>query len=282
MINPMRKALHSSARYFSHLLAEVWLLVGLPFRRLRRGHAEVVVCMTSYPSRIRGSWVALESLFRQTKKDFTLILVLAESQFPARRLPMIIQALSMKGLEILWVKEDNGSFDHLWPAYQAFPGSKIISVDDDKVFPPHLVELLVRASELRPGEIIGARGWEMRVSGSQVVFGESWIRATSDTPSQKLFMPPGNGSLYPPGSLPEQAGDIQLMKKVCPRADDVWYWAMARLAETQSHCLGMPPHSPALTQIKTPALADENPGVSEFAAVLAEFELEKDLVRDLS
>lgn len=240
------------------------------------------MCMTSYPARIKGSWVSLESLFRQTNKDFTLILVLAESQFPGRRLPILIEVLCKKGLQILWVREDKGSFDHLWPAYLAYPGSRIISVDDDKVFPSNLVELLVEASDLRPGAIIGARGWEMRPIGNRVVFGESWVRATRDTPSEKLFMPPGNGSLYPPGSLPDQTGDIRLMRKVCPRADDVWYWAMARLAGTPSHCLAMAPHSQALTQVRTPALADVNPGVTEFAAVLEEFSLTENLIRDIS
>ncbi len=227
--------------------------------------------MTSYPARIRGAWVSLESLFRQSYKAFSLVLVLTEHQFPGRKLPLTIRLLMRKGLTILWVAEDNRSFDHLWPAYSKFPHASIISVDDDKIFPSDLVSRLVDASKHNPGAIIGARGWEMRRVDGEVKFGEGWARAKADTPSPALFMPPGNGSLYPPGSLPKVTGDIRLMRSICPRADDVWYWAMARLGTTPSLCLGLPPHRPVRSQSKTKALADEDPGPDEFAAVRSKF-----------
>lgn len=277
----MRSGFHNLIHLFRDVLMETILLLGMPFRRLQSDKTDIVVSMTSYPARIRGAWVALESLFRQDYRAFTLVLVLTEGQFPGRKLPPMIRLLQWKGLRLLWVDEDNKSFDHLWPAYKEFPRSKIISVDDDKVFPRHLVKTLVEVSDDKPGVIVGARGWEMRLDGSKFGFGLGWSRADYATPSRRLFMPPGNGSLYPPNSLPELTGDTVLMRKICPRADDVWYWAMARIAGTESICLGMPAHRSARTQKYTPALAQEDPGPQEFEAVIEKFGLTRELLSEL-
>ena len=258
-------------RLVRDLLLELNYLLTIFQYRLSDCDPEIVVSMTSYPARIRGSWVAVESLFRQNMRCFRLVLVLAHSQFPGKKLPIMIRLMEKKGLEVHWVEEDNRSWDHLWPAYSAYPDAKIISVDDDKIFPPDLLDKLSIASNKNPGYIIGARGWEMRLVGGELSFGVDWVRATASTPSEALFMPPGNGSLYPPGSLPDLAGDTALMRDVCPRADDVWYWAMARLKRTPSLCLGLPAHRPSRPQSRTLALADEDPGPAEFAAVLKRF-----------
>jgi hypothetical protein len=244
--------------------------------------ARIVVSMKSYPARIRHAWISLESLFRQDFEGYRVVLVLAEAQFPGKVVPRSITRLVGKGLEILWVERDGRSFDHLWPAYKAFPECTIISVDDDKYFPPSLVSQLVEQSHRLPGVIVGARGWEMRANGGEIEFGNGWVRADKDTPSIKLFMPPGNGSLYPQGSLPEQTGDYALMAEICPNADDVWYWAMARMHGTESVCLGLPAHRPVWKQTRTPALADLDPGPREFSSVLSTFGLRDSLIRDVS
>lgn len=245
----------------------------MPFYWRRGADDNLVVSMTSYPARIKGAWVSLESLFRQDYRRFVLVLVLAESQFPRRRLPLLIRIQVLKGLRILWVKEDNKSWDHLWPAYSSYPQSAIVSVDDDKVFPAHLVRNLVEASLLNQGAIVGARGWAIKLKDNEIRFGDGWVRATPNTASDALFMPPGNGSLYPVDSLPMEAGDTELMRKICPNADDVWYWAMGRLNGTRSICLGMRAHRLSPVQAKTPALADNDPGPQEFEAVLKWFGL---------
>jgi hypothetical protein len=236
--------------------------------------------MKSYPARIRHAWIALESLFRQDFDDYIMVLVLVDSQFPGRQVPRSIRKLVKRGLTILWIQEDGKSFDHLWPAYCAYPEAKIISVDDDKFFPPNLLSTLVEHSKSAPGRIIGARGWEMRAQGGRVTFGAGWLRAGLHTPTERLFMPPGNGSLYPPGSLSKETGDYELMRKICPTADDVWYWAMTRMAGVHSLCLGLPPHRPIWKQSRTPALADRDPGPAEFARVLEHFALTATVVAD--
>ena len=115
-------------------------------KNYRLGNASsssIVVSMTSHPERIKHAWISIESLFRQSDRDFRLVLVLAENQFPARKVPRSIVRLTQKGLELLWVSRDGRSFDHLWPAYQKYPKCAVISVDDDKFFHPDMVRQLL-------------------------------------------------------------------------------------------------------------------------------------------
>ena len=277
----MGKKLHLLIRILKDLQIEVdYRLTARKYRIAPVSSPDVVVSMKSYPARIRHAWLAIESLFRQDCSGYIVVLVLVESQFPGRSVPRSITRLVKRGLTILWTQEDGKSFDHLWPAYSTYPRASIISVDDDKFFPPHLVSTLCKHSESAPGTIIGARGWEMVAQDGRVKFGAGWLRAGLHTPSQKLFMPPGNGSLYPPGSLPKDTGDHDLRRTICPNADDVWYWAMARIAAVHSLCLGLPAHRPIWKQSKTPALADLDPGPKEFDSAVLHFSLRAALELD--
>jgi hypothetical protein len=257
----------------------------LTFSRYRLDEAKssnFIVSMTSYPARIKHAWLSIESLFRQEDRNFKLVLVLAENQFPNRRVPRSIGRLRNKGLEILWVSRDGGSFDHLWPVYEKYPESTIISVDDDKFFSPNLVGKLRAASLNFPSTIIGWRGWQMRTCDGELTFGRGWLRATKKTPSEHLFMPPGNGSLYPPGSLPLETGDYVVREKICPNADDVWYWALAHLGGTKSLCLGLPNHRSVWQQNGAPSLASIQPGPKEFQQVIDHFELQESVSKSLT
>lgn len=274
----MAKKLQVLLRILKDLQIEVFYrFTSRKYRITPDSSPDVVVSMKSYPARIRHAWLAIESLFRQDYGGYIVVLVLVESQFPGRRVPRSITRLVKRGLTILWVQKDGKSFDHLWPAYSAYPRASIISVDDDKFFPPNLVSTLCKHSRSAPGMIIGARGWEMVAQDGRVKFGAGWLRAGSQTPSHKLFMPPGNGSLYPPGSLPKETGNYELMREICPNADDVWYWAMARMAAVDSLCLGLPAHRPIWKQSRTPALADLDPGPAEFEATCRHFGLGDEL-----
>ena len=270
--------LKQTARRFLRVVVDVRIEMNyrLTFSKFRLdppGESQLIVSMTSYPKRIRHAWLALESLFRQDDRRFRLVLVLAESQFPGRQLPRMIRKQMEKGLEILWVERDGRSFDHLWPAYSAFPGNNVVSVDDDKFFATDMVSKLRSAARMNPRAIVGWRGWDMRPTNGTFEFGENWVRANRDTPSSRLFMPPGNGSLYPAGSLPRETGNYDLRERICPNADDVWYWAMAKMSSSESICLGQPNHRPIWKQSRTPALADLGPGPKEFKQVTEHFGL---------
>jgi hypothetical protein len=55
----------------------------------------------------------------------------------------------------------------------------------------------------------------------------------SDNGIPELFPTGGAGCLYPPGSLHKDTTNKELFMKLCPNADDVWFWVMARLQSTK-------------------------------------------------
>ena len=264
-------------------LKELGLLITLSaphlrFQEVEKAETPLVVALTSYPPRIRSAWRTIETLLRQTMRPQSVVLVLAKEEFPHQRLPLRIRLQQRRGLEILWVEKNGKSFDKLIPLLERYPGASIITCDDDKYFPSTLVASLVKAHSVHPGAIIGARGWSMKFSrdGKNVLYGDNWTRALAGDTGHHLFMPGGNGTLYPPGSLAKGVTDLSCAFELCPTADDIWFWGHALKEKTPMVCLGMGAHRPVKLLSQSPALSDINHSANQtqFEKLLKKLNLE--------
>jgi hypothetical protein len=209
-------------------------------------------------------------------KPIAVVLVLSEEEFPGGRLPRRIEKQTKRGLHILWVAQNGRSYDKLLPTQAQYPGKTIVTFDDDKFFPPQLLEQLHAASQENPGTIIGSRGWVIQRDDSHSVrYGVNWQRAPFGAQGFNLLTPGGNGCLYPPSALHAQASDVQEALKVCPTADDLWFWGAALKNGTSHFCLGLKAHRPVRGQKSTIALSDVNreKNDNQFQAVLDYFEI---------
>ena len=235
----------------------------------------LIVSLTSYPPRIRGCWVAIESIFRQSELPDALVLTLCETDFPGRKLPFSLRVQQSRGLTVLWVEQDGKSFDKLLPVRRLFPSASVITIDDDVVLPASFIAEMREAHRKSPRAIIGYRGWEIMPVDGTVLFGQGWRRAGAGSPSDRLFFAGNAGVLYPPGSLADQVFDIERAFAVSPSADDIWFWACAVVNGTELRCLGKPAHMPVLFQRKTPALNTINAAENgpQFDAAIKEFDL---------
>jgi hypothetical protein len=241
--------------------------LGCSNRRLTAPHRvpEVVVSLTSHPARIEHAWIAIETVFRQTLVPDRIVLVLAEDAFSSRALPRRIVRQQRRGLEIVWVDRDGGSFDKLVPTRLAYPDAAIITVDDDAMYMPTLVARLTAHAERHPGTVVGTRGWEIEHGVRGPVRYNAWPRATRDTPSERLFLTGVGGILYPPDALPiPLLTDRDLATSLCPTNDDIWFWAVARAAGVPSECLGLSARRAILRQARTPRLEAVNRGEGQF------------------
>lgn len=276
-----RRAFQLSNR-MKELLYVLWLgIPGVGINPSRRS-IPVIVSMTSYPGRIRTTWIAVETLMRQTVKPKKIVLVLNEHEFPSRVIPRSLGRQQRRGLEVIWVKKNGRSYDKLLPVRQSFPGETIVTCDDDKFFPRDLVESLFDASELHPGTIIGSRGWKINFSAERkVLYGENWIRASVGDLGEDILTPGGNGCLYPYGSMHPSVDSFDTALKICPTADDIWFWSAALKNESRFLCLGMPPHRPITTPRGAGALSAINTteNDTQFQAALDYFEI-RDFVMD--
>lgn len=232
----------------------------------------VVAALTSHPGRIRNAWISIECLLRQSSPPDRLILVLSEEEFPEQVLPWRIRNQLKRGLDLLWVSRNGRSFDKLLPLLKRFPEAAVITFDDDKFFPPDLVEKLIIAHKKEPGHVIGARGWIIapEKKSSSVSYGENWRRARDGDCGHWLFLPGGNGTLYPPGCLDAGVLDYDRAFELCPTADDIWFWAHLQKQRTPMICLGLPPHRPIAAMSKSSALStiNEHQNSIQFRAVI--------------
>jgi hypothetical protein len=119
-----------------------------------------VVSLTSIPSRLPLIERTLKSLLRQSLAPRRIILNLphvSRREGAAYKIPA-----SLAGLPALDIRrcEDLGPATKLLPTLaQEDPGTPIIVVDDDRIYPANLVADLVRAAEADPGSAFGMSGW---------------------------------------------------------------------------------------------------------------------------
>ena len=92
-----------------------------------------IVSLTSYPARINCASEALESLITQkTDEPYKVVLVLAEPQFPDRKLPDSITEMIRSGkIEIIWHPTDIRSHKKLIPTLKRYPNATVVITDDD-------------------------------------------------------------------------------------------------------------------------------------------------------
>ena len=245
-------------------------------RARRRATVPVVVCMTSHPGRIRHAWIAVETLLRQDVTPTKLILFLNDEEFPTRELPGSIVRQTRRGLVVHWLTTDGRSYDKLLPARRLFPDCNIITVDDDKYFPANLVRLLTESAKNNPQAVVGARGWKINATTpGSFTYGAGWQRVTQPERGHDLFMPGGNGCLYPPSSLDTRVDDLKVAETICPTADDIWFWAALSAAGTESICLGLNAHQSVSPQSKSEALSHINVTANDrqWKAAIEHFEL---------
>jgi len=255
----VKHRIHSLVRH----LRESKVHLGLRFGRkisLNTGTVgdDVVVSLTSFPARINNAWLAIESIFQQTIQPNRIVLVLAEDEFPERKIPRHLSKQVGRGLEILWTEINYRSYDKLLPVLRRFPNSIVITVDDDKILPTNLVADLLDDAKNFPGSIVGYRGWELTARNGSVEFGKGWQRASPQSPPDRVFLPGNGGILYPPQSLHPAVYDIEAAMRIAPSSDDIWFWACSVKNGTPRRCLGGPPHISIHGQDRTPALKNVN------------------------
>jgi len=199
----------------------------------------VIVSLTSFPERIRHVWIPIETIFRQSCPPEKVVLVLAEDEFPEKRLPRSILRQVGRGLEILWTKRNGRSYNKLIPVRQAYPNHTVVTIDDDVVYRPDLLSELLAASSAAPDAVIGHRGRIMLYHEGKLAPYATWPKATEYCVSEHLFLTGVGGVLYPPSDLSgELLLDLDLAERLCPTADDIWFWAVARKTGVRLICLG--------------------------------------------
>ena len=190
---------------------------------------DIIVSLTTYPGRIKASGIVISSIMQQTMMPNRIVLTLAESQFPKRKLPKLIRKEIKKGLEIIWT-DDLRSHKKYYDVMKKYPNSLIVTVDDDTYYPDTLVSDLYKSYKRFPKNISCTLAREIQIKDNKFLSYKSWPHSTiTDTPSLATIPLGIGGVLYPPNSLNEEVFNIDNIRKYCPNADDLWLKIMELL-----------------------------------------------------
>lgn len=241
--------------------------------------SDYIICFTSYPARIKNIVLTVESLFSQTKPAFKIILVLSGEEFVDRKLPDSVCNLVERGLEILWVEKNTRSYKKLLPVQAAYPNKNIITVDDDILYLPDFLENLISASKQYPNSVIGNRGRSIQKDIDHFKSYIEWPLIFRQSKGKLILLTGMGGILYPPGKLNTQLlQDIELAQKLCPDADDFWFWAVSVYSDVTIVCTGLETYVDPEVEVPKESLTSKNVlqggNDRQFLAVLDFFKIE--------
>ncbi len=208
--------------------------------------SDLIVAFTSYPKRIDKIWLTVESLFRQNADIYKIICVLAEPEFPGRTIPPVLDDLVQRGLTIMWTSTNHKSYKKLIPPSQKYKNHKIVTVDDDVIYKSNTIKNLADRSLALPNAIIGHRGRVMSINDVQKNALKispkkysTWPLCRSPKNGNNIVLTGVGAILYPSGFIKALSKyDVEQAIKICPTADDIWFWAISVSNGFDIYCLG--------------------------------------------
>ena len=227
---------------------------------------KIIVSLASYSARIKGVHETIKALLNQTIKPDKIILWLGKDESPEKTLPAELKKLVNDVFEIRWIEKDTGSYKKLIPALKAFPKAVIAVADDDILYPDNWLEELLFEHKKYPKDIICHCAHRIVFKRGVLQSYNSWQHLIGKTEASFSNFPTGGGGiLYPPGTFHKDVFKEDLYLKLCPRADDVWFWAMAvknnrkvRTVEHPQNNLEYVPQSQQVALFKTNVWEGQN------------------------
>jgi len=202
---------------------------------------DVIVSLTTFPSRINNVWLTIESVMRQKRKPKKIILWLSILQFPSyEELPKRLLALQKRGLEIILCDDDLKSHKKYYYTVKEYQKSTFITIDDDVFYNSFFLKTLLNIHRKHPNSIVCNHCCSISVDEKVILPYLSWENIYHYTCYDKSIMPIGMGGvLYPPHSLYKGVLDTIAIKQFCLTADDIWLNVMSRLNHTNIICTGL-------------------------------------------
>lgn len=208
----------------------------LGINKEKRGE-KIIVSLTTFPSRINEVYFTIYSILNQSCKPDKVILWLTHEEFPNKEVGLPQRLLNLKsyGLEICWCNNIR-SYNKLIPTLKLYSNNIILTIDDDIYYDEHMIEYLYKAylkSDKRTiichrahkinfdnnGNIASYNKWDKNIKGLDI--------------SYRNLLTGVGGVLYPSNIFYKDVDNINLIKSICPTADDIWFWAMAVLNNTK-------------------------------------------------
>lgn len=198
---------------------------------------KLIVSLTTYPARIKYVRQVLDTIYAQTKQADKVILWLAEEQFPLKEkaLPQeLLELVLAQKLTVRWCPDLKPHKKYFY-ALQEHPEDLIVTIDDDLLYHPQLLDRLYNSYLRHPKAVSAARAHLITISeGKGILPYKYWIKeidAHIDEPSMQLLCTGGAGALYPPHIFNSDLFDKEAIMNTCLFADDLWLKTMELISD---------------------------------------------------
>lgn len=187
---------------------------------------KVIVSLTSFPARIDRAYYAIKSLMLQSCKADKIILWLAESQFPGKKIPDNLQRLTERGLTVRWCDDLRSHKKYFYALQEQHADELVLTYDDDLIYEKDSIEKLIKVHKQYPDCIVCNRAHEIKLDqdGKLLPFNKWSIHSSEGVTEPSMYLMPstGNGCLYPYGCMPEITFNWNTAKENALTADDIW------------------------------------------------------------
>jgi FkbM family methyltransferase len=190
---------------------------------------QLIVTLTSYKKRFETLHLTISCLLNQSVRADKVVLWIAYAERDL--LPPNVLRLESRGLQIRYC-DDLRSYKKLVPALQEYPDAFLVTADDDLHYPTDWLEKLVQLYDGDHKTVIAWRAHKIRLDKNRLPVpyqNWEWAYTNASEKSHLIFPTCGAGALYPPGAFHPDVTDASIFTKLCPDADDIWFYWMCRL-----------------------------------------------------
>ena len=191
---------------------------------------QIVVSLTSIPSRIYAVPFVVDVLLNQTMLPDKIILYLNAEEFSGTKLPEKLFLQQQLGLEIKYCDNLKPHKKYFY-SMQAYPEDIVITVDDDLAYNVDLVEKLYESYLLHPNAVSAMRARLITFdennelnpySAWPLINDKNWVGKEL----MSLLSTTGAGVLFPPHCLHSETFNKKNLQETCLEADDLWLKVM--------------------------------------------------------
>lgn len=190
---------------------------------------DFVFSLTSYSDRVLDALpYALYSIIIQTIKPKKIVVYLDNVHWNDENLPDILKKIRSIGVDFRFC-EDIRSYKKLIPALKDFPENPIITLDDDFYYNKDYHEWMRIAYEKSDKKtVLGQWGCIPEKKDGKYIPYNEWkdIKYMKEGDEVSFF-----GCCcccYPPKIFDDEILNQEIFMKLCPTADDIWFWIMEK------------------------------------------------------
>ncbi|MFM1791676.1 MAG: hypothetical protein RLZZ252_30 [Bacteroidota bacterium] len=220
-----------------------WSINSRNFKTTEQVLDDYVVSLTSYRGRIDWVYIPISSILLGSLKPNVVVLYLSREEFPGELsdLPKELIRLQSHGLTIEFVDGNLRSHKKYRYAFEAFPNKKIITIDDDIIYPFDFLQRVFTLNEGLPEKsTVSCLGMRMQKGEGELGFMpyRHWEYVFNTDQGEDLLLMGGYGCLYnSPSSMIHYFDEMEAMN-LFATGDDIYLYYLGRKAGLTNYVFG--------------------------------------------